>query len=149
MRMRGLLSRFTPEIENYSIDEAFLDFTGFDKQTLRDHCLEMARTVRQGIGIPVSVGIAPTKTLAKLANRFAKIYPGYENVCFIDSDEKRIKALQKTEIGDIWGIGRRHTRRLSIMGVKTAYDFTQLNLSWVANAHGVNCMVSLVFRWKL
>ncbi len=131
MRMRGLLSRFAPGIENYSIDESFLDFTGFEKHTLRDHCLEMARTVRQGIGIPVSVGIAPTKTLAKLANRFAKKYAGYENVCFIDSDKKRIKALEKTEIGDIWGIGRRLARRLSIMGVKTAYDFTQLNLSWV------------------
>lgn len=131
MRMRGLLSRFSPGIENYSIDESFLDFTGFDKLTLRDHCLEMARTVRQGIGIPVSVGIAPTKTLAKLANLFAKKYPGYENVCYIDSDEKRIKALQKTEISDVWGIGRRHVRRLSLMGVNTAYDFTQLHQSWV------------------
>lgn len=131
MRMKGLLSRFSPELENYSIDEAFLDFSGFNEHTLRDHCLEMAHTVKQGIGIPISVGIAPTKTLAKVANRFAKKYAGYKDVCFIDSDEKRIKALQKTEIADVWGIGRKHTRRLSIMGVKTAYDFTQLNRSWV------------------
>lgn len=131
MRMKGLLSRFTPDIEDYSIDEAFLDFTGFKTETLRDYCLDMSRTVRQGIGIPVGVGIAPTKTLAKVANRFAKKYPGYEGVAIIDTDAKRIKALQLTYIGDVWGIGRRHTERLLNMGVKTAYDFTQLNRSWV------------------
>ena len=131
MRMKGLLSRFTPAIEDYSIDEAFLDFTGFKTETLRDYCLDMSRTVRQGIGIPVGVGIAPTKTLAKVANRFAKKYPGYEGVAIIDTDAKRIKALQLTYIGDVWGIGRRHTERLLNMGVKTAYDFTQLNRSWV------------------
>jgi DNA polymerase V len=131
MRMKGLLSRFTPAIEDYSIDEAFLDFTGFKTETLRDYCLDMSRTVRQGIGIPVGVGIAPTKTLAKVANRFAKKYPGYEGVAIIDSDAKRIKALQLTYIGDVWGIGRRHTERLLNMGIKTAYDFTLLNRSWV------------------
>lgn len=131
MRMKGLLSRFTPAIEDYSIDEAFLDFTGFKTETLRDYCLDMSRTVRQGIGIPVGVGIAPTKTLAKVANRFAKKYPGYEGVAIIDTDAKRIKALQLTYIGDVWGIGRRHTERLLNMGVKTAYDFTLLNRSWV------------------
>ena len=131
MRMKGLLSRFTPDIEDYSIDEAFLDFTGFKTETLRDYCLDMSRTVRQGIGIPVGVGIAPTKTLAKVANRFAKKYPGYEGVAIIDTDVKRIKALQLTYIGDVWGIGRRHTERLLNMGIKTAYDFTLLNRSWV------------------
>ncbi|MDL2322724.1 Y-family DNA polymerase [Bacteroidales bacterium OttesenSCG-928-A17] len=131
MRMKGLLSRFCPEVEDYSIDEAFLDFTGFDKINLRNHCLEMARTVKQGIGIPVSVGVASTKTLAKIANKFAKKYTGYKSVCIIDTEEKRVKALQKTEVGDVWGIGRRHTKRLLDMGVQTAYDFTLLNQSWV------------------
>ena len=131
MRMKGVLSRFCPEVEDYSIDEAFLDFTGFDKKNLRNHCLEMVRTVKQGIGLPVSVGVAPTKTLAKIANKFAKKYSGYKSVCLIDTEEKRITALKKTEIGDVWGIGRRHSKRLLEMGVKTAYDFTQLNRSWV------------------
>ena len=131
MRMKGLLSRFTPQLEDYSIDEAFLDFSGFDKSTLRDYSLEVARTVTQGIGIPVSLGVAPTKTLAKLANRFAKKYPGYKNVCLIDTDEKRIIALQKTDISDIWGIGRRSVKKLRDRGVNTAYDFTQLSRSWV------------------
>lgn len=131
IRMKGLLSRFTPNLEDYSIDEAFLDFSGLDKSTLRDYGLEVVRTVTQGIGIPVSLGVAPTKTLAKLANRFAKKYSGYQNVCIIDTDDKRIKALQHTDVSDVWGIGRRSSKKLKERGVNTAYDFTQLNRSWV------------------
>ncbi len=131
MRMKGLLSRFTPQLEDYSIDEAFLDFSGIDKATLRDYSLKVAYTVTQGTGIPVSLGVAPTKTLAKVANRFAKKYPGYKNVCIIDTEEKRIKALKQTTVSDIWGIGRRSSYKLEEMGVQTAYDFTQLNRSWV------------------
>lgn len=65
----------------------------------------------QGIGVPVSLGVAPTKTLAKLANRFAKKYSGYQNVCIIDTDYKRIKALQHTDVSDVWGIGRHRSNR--------------------------------------
>ena len=131
IRMKGLLSRFTPNLEDYSIDEAFLDFSGLDKSTLRDYGLEVVRTVTQGIGIPVSLGVAPTKTLAKLAIRFAKKYSGYQNVCIIDTDDKRIKALQQTDVSDVWGIGRRSSKKLKERGVNTAYDFTQLNRSWI------------------
>ena len=131
MRVKGLLSQFCPEVEDYSIDEAFLDFNGFQHFDLKEHCTTIAQTVRQGTGIPVSIGVAPTKTLAKVANKFAKKYPAYNNVCLIDTEEKRIKALQKFEIGDVWGIGRQHTRRLAAMGVQTAYDFTQLSKGWV------------------
>jgi len=91
----------------------------------------MAQTIKQGTGIPVSVGVAPTKTLAKVANRFAKKYPGYKSVCVMDTEEKRMKALEKFDIGDVWGIGRQHSKRLMKMGVKTAYDFTQLPRAWV------------------
>ena len=131
MRVKGLLSQFCPEIEDYSIDESFCCFNGFEHFNLIEHCTKIAETVKQGTGIPVSIGIAPTKTLAKVANKYAKKYPAYNNVCFIDSEEKRIKALQKFEIGDVWGIGRQHTKRLTTMGVKTAYDFTQLSKAWV------------------
>lgn len=131
IRMKSLLARFCPECEDYSIDESFLNFAGFDNNTLRKHCLDMAYSVKQGIGIPVSVGVAPTKTLAKIANKFAKKYAGYKNVCLIDTEEKRIKALQKTEIGDVWGIGRRHTKRLTAMNINTAYDFIQMPRAWV------------------
>ena len=131
MRVKGLLSDFCPNVEDYSIDEAFLDFNGFQHFNLKEHCSKIAETVKQGTGIPVSIGVAPTKTLAKVANKFAKKYPAYKNVCLIDNDENRIKALKLFEIGDVWGIGRQHTKRLMSMGVNTAYDFTQLNKAWV------------------
>ena len=131
IRMKSMLARFCPEVEDYSIDEAFLNFTGFENVNLRDHCLKMAQAVRQGVGIPVSVGVAPTKTLAKVANKFAKKYPGYKSVCVIDNEEKRTKALQKTDIGDVWGVGRRHAKRLNAINIKTAYEFTQLPRAWV------------------
>ena len=131
LRVKGLLSRFCPEVEDYSIDESFLDFNGFENFNLKEYGATIAQTIRQGTGIPVSIGIAPTKTLAKVANRFAKKYPAYQSVCLIDTDEKRMKALQKMEIGDVWGIGRQHTKRLTAMGVRTAFDFTQLPQAWV------------------
>jgi len=132
LRVKGLLSKFCPDIEDYSIDESFLDFKGFEAHfNIKEYCYKIAETIKQGTGIPVSIGVAPTKTLAKVANKFAKKYQGYKSVCMIDSEEKRIKALQKFEIGDVWGIGRRHTKRLTEMGIKTAYDFTCLQQAWV------------------
>lgn len=128
-RVMFLLSEFTPNLEIYSIDEAFLDLSGFNN--LSAYGREITRTVSRGTGIPVSLGIAPTKTLAKVANKFAKKYPKYNRTCVIDTNEKRIKALQLTEIGDVWGIGHRNERKLKTMGINTAYDFTQLNRSWV------------------
>lgn len=83
----------------------------------------MIRTVTKGTGIPVSAGVAKTKTLAKVANKFAKKYPGYGGVCIIDTDEKREKALKLTDIGDVWGIGSRFRGKLERYNVKTAYDF--------------------------
>ncbi|MDR2233508.1 MAG: Y-family DNA polymerase [Tannerella sp.] len=131
LRVKGLLTDFCPSIEDYSIDENFLDFNGMEHIDLKAHCRKMAQMVGQGTGIPVSVGVAPTKTLAKVANKYAKKYAGYKSVCMIDTEEKRIKALQHFEIGDVWGIGRQHTKRLTAMGVKTAFDFTQLPQAWV------------------
>ncbi|MFT3994835.1 MAG: Y-family DNA polymerase [Dysgonomonas sp.] len=128
-RVMTILSSFTPNVEIYSIDEAFLDFTGFDN--LPEYGKHIVDTTTRWTGIPVSMGVAPTKTLAKVANKFAKKYKGYKGVCVIDTDEKRIKALQKTDIGDVWGIGRRNEKKLKQQGVNTAYDFTQLQRSWV------------------
>ena len=131
MRVKGLLSLFCPEIEDYSIDESFLDFRGFEMYDLKEYCTKIAETIKQGTGIPVSIGIASTKTLAKVANKICKKFQGYNNVCIIDSEEKRLKALQIIEVGDVWGIGRRHNKRLTALGIKTAYDFTQLHRVWV------------------
>ena len=128
-RVMSLLSRYTPHIDVYSIDEAFLDFS--DRDNLWEYGKEIVRRVRKGTGIPISLGIAPTKTLAKMASKFAKKYKGYEGVCLIDTDEKREKALRLFDVGDVWGIGHRHTKRLNYYGIHTAWDFTQKSESWV------------------
>jgi DNA polymerase V len=128
-RVMSTLSTLAPEIEVYSIDEAFLHLDGI--QNLADYGKKIARTTSKNTGIPVSLGIAPTKTLAKLAGYFAKKYPKYEHVCIIDTDEKRIKALQLTPVGEVWGIGRKHKKMLEYHGINTAYDFTQKSKSWI------------------
>ena len=145
LRVKGLLSKFCPESENYSIDESFLDLSGYETMyNIKEYCTKLAQTVKQGTGIPVSVGVAPTKTLAKVANKFAKKCDGYKSVCVIDSEAKRLKALKIFEIGDVWGIGRQHTKRLTEMGVKTAYDFMQLPRAWVRK----NMMVTGERTWR-
>ena len=128
-RVMSLLSRYTPKLTQYSIDEAFLDFSGMDN--LQEYGKEIVRRIVKGTGIPVSLGIAPTKTLAKMASKYAKKYKGYEGVCLIDTDEKREKALKLFEIGDVWGIGHRNTKKLEYYGIKSARDLTQKSASWV------------------
>ena len=131
-RVMSILEEYTPELEVYSIDEAFLKLVGFEHFNLQDYGEEIQVRVTKWTGIPVSVGIAPTKSLAKIANRIAKKYPKETKSSYlIDNEEKRIKALKWLKIEDVWGIGRQHTKRLNAIGVKTAYDFTQLNDSWV------------------
>lgn len=128
-RVMSMLAELAPEIEVYSIDEAFLNLTGIkDLQSLGTN---IVRKVSRGTGIPVSIGIAPTKTLAKMANKFAKKYPAYNRLCIIDTEEKHEKALKLFEIGEVWGIGHRQAAKLEKQGVKTAFDFTQLPGSWV------------------
>lgn len=128
-RVMSMLAELSPEIEVYSIDEAFLNLHGIRDLDIIGRT--MVDRVTRGTGIPVSLGVAPTKTLAKIANKFAKKYPAYDQLCIIDSEEKRTKALQLTEIGNVWGIGRRQAAKLQKEGIKTAYDFTRLSGSWV------------------
>ena len=131
-RVMEVLGEYSPDMEIYSIDEAFLKLTGFERYDLQDYGNQMRRKVTKWTGIPISVGIAPTKALAKVANRIAKKFPEQTNgVYIIDSEEKRIKALKWLPVEDVWGIGRQHTKRLNGIGVKTAYDFTQLDEVWV------------------
>lgn len=130
-RVMSLLGKFVEEQEIYSIDECFLSCIGFQNYNLNVYGKKIVRTVTKGTGIPISLGIAETKTLAKVANQFAKKYPGYEGVCIIDSEERREKALKLFSIADVWGIGRRYALKLEKQGVKTAYDFTSLPIEWV------------------
>lgn len=133
-RVMSILSEFTPDMEVYSIDEAFLKFIGFENYDLHEYGKSIHKRVRKCTGIPVSVGIAPTKALAKIANRIAKKFPERTgNAYVIDTEEKRIKALKWVGIGDVWGIGRRHAKRLQALNVKTAYEFTLMSDEWVRN----------------
>lgn len=136
-RVMTTIAAFVPEMEIYSIDEAFLLLDGFENIDLNELGGKLVRTVTKNTGIPVSLGIAPTKTLAKLANRFAKKYKGYKGVCNIDTDEKREKALKLTQIGDVWSIGRQYSKKLQYYSVNTAWDFTQRSKSWVRQHMGV------------
>ncbi|MDR1981427.1 MAG: Y-family DNA polymerase [Tannerellaceae bacterium] len=128
-RVMATLSSFVPEIEVYSIDEAFLHLEGI--VDLVAFGKEIVRVTTRHTGIPVSLGIAPTKTLAKMANHFAKKHPGYERVCIIDTEEKRLKALQLTPVGEVWGVGRKHRKMLEYHSIHTAYDLAQRSRSWV------------------
>lgn len=131
-RVMSTLSDFSPDIEIYSIDECFLRLDGFDFFDFESYGEQMRTKVFRSTGIPISVGFAPTKALAKLANRIAKKYAERTNgVYSLSTDALRLKALQWLKIEDVWGIGRQHARRLSAMGVKTAHDFTQMEDAWV------------------
>ena len=127
-RVMSILSEYAPEVEIYSIDEAFLQLAGFDYVNLQNYGEDMQRRVTKWTGIPISVGIAPTKALSKVANKIAKKFPAQtKSVYIIDTEEKRIKALKWLPIEDVWGIGRQHAKRLRVLNVHTAYDFTQLD----------------------
>jgi len=131
-RVMNILSKYTPNIEIYSIDEAFLKFEGFDNYDLESYCKKIQKIVLKHTGIPISIGIAPTKALSKVANRIAKKFPEKTNgVYLIDSDKKKLKALKWLKIKDVWGIGFRHTERLKNIGVNTACDFINLEDGWV------------------
>ena len=131
-RVMSVLSDYSPDMEIYSIDECFLSLKGFEFFNLQEYGMLMRNKVVKWTGIPISVGIAPTKALSKVANRIAKKFSERtKGVYIIDSEESRIKALKWLKVEDVWGIGRQHAKRLQAQGVKTAYDFTLLNDAFV------------------
>lgn len=130
-RVMNILRSFVPAKEVYSIDESFLDFSGLSPDTLDELGHRIARTVKQYTGIPVSLGIAPTKTLAKIASKLCKKYPKLDGCCFMHRPEDIEKVLRKYPVGDIWGIGGRYEEKLLAAGITTAYDLTQMPQAWV------------------
>lgn len=124
-RVMSILRQHTTRFEQYSIDEGFIHLDHVPETEQKAYCERIVHAIRQGVGIPVSIGIAPSKTLAKVASKYAKKYPGYKGVCVIRTEEQRQKALQDFEIGDVWGIGRRAKAKLQSAGVMTALQFTQ------------------------
>jgi DNA polymerase V len=130
-RVMETLSLFSPNMDIYSIDEAFLDLSGFTGKDLDAYGREIRRTVRQWTGIPVSIGIGETKVLAKLAQRIAKRSEKTDAVLNLVGSPYRDRALAMTEIGDIWGIGHRYAEFLRARGIATALDFTLADDVWV------------------
>ncbi len=131
-RVMNILAQFTPDVEVYSIDEAFLAFDGFNNYDLNQYGKNIRKRILQWTGIPTCVGFAPTKALSKIANKIARKFPKETGgVYVIDTEEKRIKGLKWTKIGAVWGIGNRLEKRLLAKGCYTAFDFTQLSDDWV------------------
>jgi DNA polymerase V len=129
-RIMQTLAEFTPELEIYSIDEAFLNLTGITKN-LEDYSRQIRQSVLQNTGMPVSIGVAPTKTLAKTANYFAKKQPKNQGIIILNSPDKIATALQQFVIDEVWGIGHQYATMLERIGVRTAADFVKLPDVWV------------------
>ena len=125
-RVRWVLEDFAPAIEVYSIDEAFMDLRGIENVDFDAYAKKISAECWRLTSIPVSVGIAPTKTLAKIASHLCKKYPKLKGGCYMHRPQDIEKVLRKFPIEDVWGIGRKSTAKLHRMGIKTAWDFTQL-----------------------
>ena len=136
-RVMEILLGFSPEVEIYSIDEAFLNFKGFKNHELLTYCKHIRQTITQWVGIPVSIGVGSTKTLSKIANHLAKKEADYEGICILKGDEKIEEALNRIEIGDVWGIGRRLSKFLRNYEVRTAKQFAFLDRRWIRKNMGV------------
>ena len=143
-RVMSLLADAVPQIEIYSIDEAFLHLEGIEPDKIPVICRDLVDKIRKWVGVPVSIGVAPTKTLAKIASHFAKKHKGYNGVCMMETDAKRLKALALTPIDDVWGIGRRLAPKMLARGIKTALDFVHRPREWVGETFNIN----LVRTWE-
>lgn len=136
-RVRWVLEEYAPSVEAYSIDECFLDLRGMTGIDFDAYAKEISAQCWRQTSIPVSVGIAPTKTLAKIASKLCKQYPKLRGGCYMHRPEDIEKVLRKFPIEDVWGIGRRSTPKLKAIGVCTAYDFTQLSRPTVQSMLGI------------
>jgi DNA polymerase V len=139
-RVMSILADTVPKIEIYSIDEAFLHLDGIPQEKVPQMCRDLVRKIRKWVGVPVSIGVAPTKTLAKIASHFAKTYKGYRGVCMMDTEAKRMKALELTPVEDVWGIGRRFAPKLFSKGVRTAMDYVSRPREWVVSNFNINAL---------
>ena len=161
-RVMSMLSHYSPHIDQYSIDESFFEvdqsmaerfFQENQKENetflnedslLHQYGARISADVLRAVGIPISIGIAETKTLAKIGSKFAKKYKGYLGCCLIDTDERRHKALSLFPIEDVWGIGRQISRKFDYMGIRTAAQFADKKESWVRS----NFNITTVRTWK-
>ena len=169
-RVVSIISQETPAYFRYSIDECFMYLPSSPK--LGDHrglnedydnvCSDpqppnlgdlewqqwgerLHRRVKREVGVPISIGLAPNKTLAKIASKLAKKFEVYKHCCMIDTDYKREKALEWCPIEDVWGIGRRYAAKLQSLGCKTALDFAQHHKDWVRQTFN---NINIVRTWQ-
>ena len=161
-RVMSMLSHYSPYIDQYSIDESFFEvdqsmaerfFQENQKENetflnedslLHQYGARISADVLRAVGIPISIGIAETKTLAKIGSKFAKKYKGYQGCCLINTDERRHKALSLFPVENVWGIGRQIARKLDYMGIRTAAQFADKKESWVRS----NFNITTVRTWK-
>ncbi len=139
-RVMAILSYYVPDIEIYSIDEAFFRIDGMSDESLKSLGHEIVREIRRCTGIPTSLGLAPTMTLAKIASNFAKDYAGYHSVCLINSDDARRKALGFMNVSKVWGIGRRLSQKFYNLGIDSALQFADMSENRVSQYFNVACM---------
>jgi DNA polymerase V len=136
-RVMDTLRLLSPSVEVYSVDECFLDLNGIDPSKLYDYSLYLKHTTELWTGIPVSVGVAPTKVLSKLANKLAKKDKiGTRGVMVLQTPEQQMEALMRTEIEDVWGVGTAGSRKLRMFNINTAWDLRNMNEDWVRNNLG-------------
>lgn len=130
-RVVKIISQESPKYFRYSIDECFVYLDGMDSINLQKWGESLYYRIKKSVGMPVSIGLAPNKTLAKIASRLAKKFEAYRHCCIIDNDDKRIASLKWLSIEDVWGIGRKYSEKLRSLGCQTAYDFAVHNRDWV------------------
>lgn len=128
-RVMQLISSIVPEIEEYSIDECFVDMSSYSTTLTEQLAVKIKSTLRAWLGIPVSIGIGKTKSLAKVANKLAK-KESY-GIKFLDTEANVVRALQDLRAEDLWGIGSRYTQKLAQLNVRTALEFRNLPEAWV------------------
>ena len=138
----GILKDFSPNVQVYSIDEAFVDFTGMTKLYKKNYYelgIELQKRVWEAVNIPVTIGVSTSKTLSKLASDKAK--NTLDRVA-LAGKQTRINLLKRTEIDEVWGIGRRIGAKLRGYGIRTAYDFTMRDDGWIQKRFGKNGLVT-------
>lgn len=126
-RVVEIIRQEAPQYFRYSIDECFVYLDGMERIDLKQWGENLHNRIKKSVGVPVSIGLAPNKTLAKMASHFAKKHSGYRHCCLIDTDEKRIKALKLYPVDEVWGIGRRYAAKLENLGIHTAFDFASIS----------------------
>ena len=145
-RVVRILEAYTPRLEVYSVDESFLEISDLPIEDYAEWALELRRHIKSWTGIPVSIGVAPTKTLAKAAAERAKHHPELGGAFSVlsdsvhsreDAEEQRVKLLRETELKDVWGVGRRLGPRLRDRGITTAYDLSQVSEKWARQAMSI------------